>query len=124
MLRGARNAPPARRVAARPFLTPLLPFLEGSIDVNATDENGYSLICSAVMLTNPAMVKAYGVDSMPETGENVAADYQISRADQDTFGLRSQQRAGAAQTRGFFAGEITPVTVPGGKTGPVVVGAT
>jgi 3-oxoadipyl-CoA thiolase len=70
---------------------------------------------------NPAMVKAYGVDSMPETGENVAADYQISRADQDGFGLRSQQRAAAAQARGFFAGEITPVTVPGGKTGPVVV---
>ena len=70
---------------------------------------------------NPAMVKAYGVDSMPETGENVAADYQISRADQDAFGLRSQQRASAAQARGFFAGEITPVTVPGGKTGPVIV---
>ena len=70
---------------------------------------------------NSAMVKAYGVDSMPETGENVAAEYQISRADQDAFGLRSQQRAGAAQARGFFAGEITPVTVPGGKTGPVIV---
>ena len=70
---------------------------------------------------NPAMVKAYGVDSMPETGENVAADYQISRADQDAFGLRSQQRASAAQARGFLAGEITPVTVPGGKTGPVIV---
>lgn len=70
---------------------------------------------------NAAMVKAYGVDSMPETGENVAADYQISRADQDAFGLRSQQRAGAAQARGFFADEITPVTVLGGKTGPVTV---
>jgi 3-oxoadipyl-CoA thiolase len=70
---------------------------------------------------NPAMVKAYGVDSMPETGENVATDYQISRADQDAFGLRSQQRAAAAQVRGFFTDEITPVTVPGGKTGPVIV---
>lgn len=70
---------------------------------------------------NPAMVKAYGVDSMPETGENVAADYRISRADQDAFGLRSQQRAGAAQARGFFAGEITPVTIPGGKSGPIMV---
>ena len=70
---------------------------------------------------NPAMVKAYGVDSMPETGENVAADYQVSRADQDAFALRSQQRAAAAQARGFFAGEIAPVTVPGGKTGPTVV---
>ncbi len=70
---------------------------------------------------NPAMVKAYGVDSMPETGENVAADYQISRADQDAFGLRSQQRASVAQARGFLAGEITPVTVPGGKAGPTIV---
>ena len=70
---------------------------------------------------NPAMVKAYGVDSMPETGENVAADYQISRADQDAFGLRSQQRVAAAQARGFFAGEIAPVTVPGGKAGPITV---
>jgi 3-oxoadipyl-CoA thiolase len=70
---------------------------------------------------NPAMVKAYGVDSMPETGENVAADYQISRADQDAFGLRSQQRASAAQARGFLAGEITPMTVPGGKAGPTIV---
>src|SRR5215469_11795552 len=72
-------------------------------------------------LINPAMVKAYGVDSMPETGENVATDYRISRADQDAFGLRSQQRAAAAQARGFFADEITPVSVPGGKAGPVIV---
>jgi 3-oxoadipyl-CoA thiolase len=70
---------------------------------------------------NPAMVKAYGVDSMPETGENVAGDYQISRADQDAFALRSQQRAGAAQARGFFTGEIIPVSVPGGKAGPTLV---
>jgi len=70
---------------------------------------------------NPAMVKAYGVDSMPETAENVATDFQVSRADQDAFGLRSQQRAGAAEKRGFFAGEITPVSVPSGKTGPVLV---
>ena len=70
---------------------------------------------------NPAMVKAYGVDSMPETGENVAAEHQISRADQDAFALNSQQRAAAAQARGFFAGEITPVTVPGGKAGPMIV---
>jgi 3-oxoadipyl-CoA thiolase len=70
---------------------------------------------------NPAMVNAYGVDSMPQTGENVAADYQVSRADQDAFAWRSQQRTGAAQVRGYFAGEITPVTVPGGKPGPTVV---
>ena len=70
---------------------------------------------------NPAMVKAYGIDSMPETGENVAAEFRIGRADQDAFALRSQQRAGAAQVRGFFADEIAPVTVPGGKTGPLIV---
>ena len=48
-------------------------------------------------------------------------DYQVSRADQDAFAVRSQQRAGAAQARGYFAGEIVPVAVPGGKTGPVMV---
>jgi len=71
---------------------------------------------------NPLMKKQYGVDSMPETAENVAQDFQISRADQDAFALRSQQRAGAAQARGFFAREIAPVTIPGRK-GDVVVDA-
>jgi 3-oxoadipyl-CoA thiolase len=66
---------------------------------------------------NPAMAKAYGVESMPETGENVAADYKVSRADQDAFAWRSQQRAGAAQALGYFTDEITPVTVPGSKVG-------
>ena len=70
---------------------------------------------------NPAMMKAYGTDSMPETAENVAADYQVSRADQDAFSVRSQQRAGAAQARGYFSGEIVPVAVPGGKAGPLLV---
>jgi len=69
---------------------------------------------------NPAMAKAYGVEAMPETAENVAADYRISRADQDAFAWRSQQRAGAAQARGFFQGELTPVTVPG-KSGPMLI---
>src|SRR5690606_6644728 len=53
--------------------------------------------------------------------ENVAADYQISRADQDAFALRSQKRAGAAQDSGYYAEEIVPVMVPGGKGGPVAV---
>jgi 3-oxoadipyl-CoA thiolase len=70
---------------------------------------------------NPLMKAQYGVDSMPETGENVAEDFQISRADQDAFALRSQQRAGAAMASGYFAEEIIPVTVPGGKAGPVIV---
>jgi 3-oxoadipyl-CoA thiolase len=69
---------------------------------------------------NPAMKKAYGVDAMPETAENVAADYQVSRADQDAFAYRSQQRAAAAQARGFFKGEIAPVTIPDRK-GDIVV---
>ena len=70
---------------------------------------------------NPLMKKMYGVDSMPETGENVATDYQISRADQDAFAIGSQQRAGKAIAAGYFTEEITPVTVAGGKAGPVIM---
>jgi 3-oxoadipyl-CoA thiolase len=70
---------------------------------------------------NPLMKKQYGVDSMPETGENVAEEFQVSREDQDKFGYRSQSRAVAAQERGWFDGEIVPVEVPGGKAGPVIV---
>ena len=70
---------------------------------------------------NPLMKQQYGVDSMPETGENVAEEFQVTRADQDAFALRSQQRTGQAIAAGFFAGEIVPVAVPGGKAGPVVV---
>ena len=70
---------------------------------------------------NPLMKKQYGVDAMPETGENVAEDYQVARTDQDAFALRSQQRAGKALGAGFFAEEIVPVDVPGGKAGPVTV---
>jgi len=54
----------------------------------------------------------YGVDSMPETAENVAEEFGISREDQDRFALRSQQRSAAAQAQGFFAAEIAPVEVP------------
>jgi 3-oxoadipyl-CoA thiolase len=70
---------------------------------------------------NPLMKAQYGVDSMPETGENVAEEFQISRADQDAFALRSQKRAGAAQASGYFASEIVAVQAPGGKAGPVAV---
>ncbi len=69
---------------------------------------------------NKLMKQQYGVDSMPETGENVAEDYQISRADQDLFAYRSQQKCAAAQAAGFFAREIAPVTIAGRK-GDVVV---
>ncbi|WPO42973.1 3-oxoadipyl-CoA thiolase [Tardiphaga sp. 42S5] len=70
---------------------------------------------------NPLMKEKYGVDAMPETGENVAQDFQISRADQDAFAINSQQRAGKAIAAGYFAEEIIPVMVPGGKAGPIAV---
>ncbi|MBB4192229.1 3-oxoadipyl-CoA thiolase [Rhizobium aethiopicum] len=70
---------------------------------------------------NPLMKKQYGVDSMPETGENVAADYHVSRADQDAFALRSQAKAAAAQASGRLAKEIVPVTIPQRKGEPIVV---
>ena len=69
---------------------------------------------------NPAFRQQFGVDSMPETAENVAVDFAIARADQDAFALRSQQRYAAAKARGFFAGEIVPVTIPGRKGDTVV----
>ena len=64
---------------------------------------------------NPAMKAQYGVDSMPDTAENVAEEFQISRADQDAFAWRSQQRAGQAIASGFFNDEIVSVAVPNGK---------
>jgi 3-oxoadipyl-CoA thiolase len=70
---------------------------------------------------NPLMKAQYGVDSMPETGENVAEDFQVTRKDQDAFALRSQQRAGKAAAAGYFAEEIVPVEAPGGKAGPTIV---
>ena len=70
---------------------------------------------------NPLMKAQYGVDSMGETGENVAEEYQVSRQDQDALALRSQQRAGKAMADGYFAEEIVAVEVPGGKAGPVLV---
>ena len=70
---------------------------------------------------NPLLKAQYGIDSMPETAENVAEDFAISRADQDAFALRSQQRAGAAQQNGRLAREITPVTIPQRRGDPVVV---
>ncbi|SBW15709.1 acetyl-CoA acetyltransferase [Brucella sp. 10RB9215] len=70
---------------------------------------------------NPLMKKQYGVDSMPETGENVAEDYNISREDQDAFALRSQDKAAAAQANGRLAREIVSVTIPQRKGDPVIV---
>ncbi len=72
---------------------------------------------------NPAMRAAYGVDSMPETAENVAADHGINRADQDAMALASQTKAVAAQQAGHLAREICPVTIPQKKGEAVVVSA-
>jgi 3-oxoadipyl-CoA thiolase len=70
---------------------------------------------------NPVLKKQYGVDSMPETGDNVAIDYKVSREDQDAFAVRSQAKAAAAQANGRLAKEITAVTIPQRKGDPVVV---
>ena len=70
---------------------------------------------------NPLMKQAYGVDSMPETAENVADDFKINRLDQDQMALRSQNKAAASQTSGRFAKEITPVIIPQKKGGPLIV---
>jgi len=70
---------------------------------------------------NPLMKKLYGVDAMPETAENVADDYNVSRADQDAFALRSQQKAARAQADGTLAQEIVPVTIAQKKGDPIVV---
>ena len=69
---------------------------------------------------NPLMKAKYGIDSMPETAENVAAEFGIARADQDAFALRSQQRTGDAIAAGRLAEEIVPVTIPAKKGDPVV----
>jgi len=69
---------------------------------------------------NPLLKAQYGVEAMPQTADNVAEDYGISRADQDAFALRSQQRAGRAQADGYYAEEIVPVTIKGKKGDSVV----
>ena len=70
---------------------------------------------------NPLMAAQYGVESMPETAENVAEDFTISRPDQDAFALRSQARAAAAQANGRLAAEITPVSIPSRNGEPTIV---
>ena len=70
---------------------------------------------------NPLMKAQYGIDSMPETGENVAEDFGVSREAQDAFALRSQAKASAAQRAGVFEREIVPVTIPQRKGDPIIV---
>lgn len=70
---------------------------------------------------NPAMKAAFGTDTMPETADNVAQDYKVSRADQDAFAARSQARWAAAEAAGVFGDEVAPVTIPQRKGDPIVV---
>ncbi len=70
---------------------------------------------------NPILKAQYGIDSMPETAENVAEHFRVSRADQDAFALRSQERAAKAMSSARFAEEITPVSIPRRKADPVIV---
>ncbi|MFN7319990.1 MAG: 3-oxoadipyl-CoA thiolase [Methylobacterium sp.] len=70
---------------------------------------------------NPLMKAQYGIDSMPETAENVAEEFKVSREDQDSFALRSQARASRAQKNGRLAREITPVSIPQKKGEPVII---
>lgn len=72
---------------------------------------------------NPALKAQYGVDTMSETGENVAEDFDVSRADQDAFALRSQQRCAAATSAGFFKSELIPVSIPQKKGDPKIFDA-
>jgi acetyl-CoA acyltransferase len=72
-------------------------------------------------LVNPLMKAKYGIDSMPETAENVAEEFKVGRGDQDAFALRSQQRWAAAQAKGFYRSEIVPVSVPGKKGAATVI---
>jgi 3-oxoadipyl-CoA thiolase len=91
------------------------PFVMGKADAAFSRSAAFHDTTIGWRFINPQMEKRYGVDSMPETAENVAEEYAVSREDQDAFALRSQQRAASAQATGFFAEEIVAVEVPGKK---------
>jgi 3-oxoadipyl-CoA thiolase len=94
------------------------PFVMGKADAALSRAMKLEDTTMGWRFVNPRMQAAYGVETMPETGENVAADYQISREDQDAFALRSQQRTAVAIAAGFFAGEIFPVAIAQKKGEP------
>ncbi len=97
------------------------PFVMGKAESAFTrNPNGLYDTTIGWRFINPLMKAQYGVDSMPETAENVAADFNISREDQDAFALRSQQRTAEAQKNGKLAEEIVPVTIPQRKGDPIV----
>lgn len=98
------------------------PFVMGKAESAYTrNPNGLADTTIGWRFINPLMKSQYGVDSMPETAENVAADFNISREDQDAFALRSQQRTATAQQNGKLAAEIVPVIIPQRKGEPKVV---
>jgi 3-oxoadipyl-CoA thiolase len=91
------------------------PFVQGKAEEAFSRSNEIYDTTIGWRFINPLMKKQYGVDSMPETGENVAEEFQVTRADQDAFALRSQRRAGAAIAKGYFDTEIVPVEIAGRK---------
>jgi 3-oxoadipyl-CoA thiolase len=91
------------------------PFVQGKADEGFSRKVEVFDTTIGWRFINPLMKSQYGVDSMPETGENVAEEFQVSRADQDAFALRSQQRAAKAMAAGYFAQEIVPVEIAGRK---------
>ena len=97
------------------------PFVMPKATAAFTRENAVYDTTIGWRFVNPLMKSQYGVDSMPETAENVADDFGINRDDQDAMALRSQLRAVEAQKRGFFDAEITPVTLPQKKGDALVV---
>jgi 3-oxoadipyl-CoA thiolase len=97
------------------------PFVQGKAEEEFSRSNEIYDTTIGWRFINPLMKKQYGVDSMPETGENVAEEFQVTRADQDAFALRSQQRAGAAIAKGYFDTEIVPVEIAGRKGDKIVV---
>ncbi|MDE8345666.1 MAG: 3-oxoadipyl-CoA thiolase [Acidocella sp.] len=96
------------------------PFVMPKADAAFSRTNSVEDTTIGWRFVNKLMKAQYGVESMPETGENVAADFQVSRADQDLFAYNSQVKCAQAQAAGYFGREITPVTIPGRK-GDVVV---
>ncbi|RJG08025.1 3-oxoadipyl-CoA thiolase [Noviherbaspirillum cavernae] len=97
------------------------PFVMGKADSAFSRNAGIFDTTIGWRFINPQMKALYGVDSMPETAENVAVDYKISREDQDRFAVASQNKAAAAQQNGTLAQEITPVVIPQKKGDPVTV---
>jgi len=99
------------------------PFVMGKADSAFSRSAALEDTTMGWRFVNPAMRAQYGVDTMPETAEHVAAEQGIARADQDAFACRSQQRAAAASRAGFFANEIAPVTITGRKGTTIEIAA-